>query len=38
LDETYYKLENKIITTKFGTEPFLFHDNSSFSLNLTKKI
>lgn len=38
LDETYYKLENKIITTKFGTEPFLIHDNSSFSLNLTKKI
>jgi hypothetical protein len=38
LDETYYKLENRIITTKFGTQPYLIHDNSSFSLNLTKKI
>jgi hypothetical protein len=38
LDASYYKLENGVITTKFGTEPFLIHDNSSFSLNLTKKI
>ena len=34
LNETYYTLENKKITTKFGTEPFVIHDNSSFSLNL----
>jgi hypothetical protein len=38
LDETYYKIENKRIITKFETEPYLIHDNSSFSLNLTKKI
>ena len=38
LDENYYKFNNKQITTKFGTEPYLIHDNSSFSLNLIKKI
>jgi len=38
LDESYYKLENNIITTKFGTQPYLIHDNSSFSLNLIQKI
>jgi hypothetical protein len=38
LDETYYEIENKIVKTKFGTKPFLIHDNSSFSLNLIKKI
>lgn len=38
LDETYYKIiENKIIT-KFDTMPYIIHDNSSFSLNLTSKI
>jgi hypothetical protein len=38
LDETYYKFEDGVITTKFGTKPYLIHDNSSFSLNLIKKI
>jgi len=38
LDETYYKMNNKQIITKFETEPYLIHDNSSFSLNLIKKI
>jgi hypothetical protein len=38
LDESYYTLENKTIKTKFNTEPYLIHDNSSFSLNLIKKI
>lgn len=38
LDDTYYKLENGAVITKFGTLPFLIHDNSSFSLNLIKKI
>jgi hypothetical protein len=38
LDESYYTIENKIIKTKFNTEPYLIHDNSSFSLNLIKKI
>lgn len=38
LDDTYYKIiENKIIT-KFDTMPYIIHDNSSFSLNLTSKI
>jgi hypothetical protein len=38
LDETYYKkIKNKIIT-KFDTEPYLIHDNSSFSLNLINTI
>lgn len=35
LNETYFTLEDKKLTTKFGTEPFVIHDNSSFSLNLT---
>jgi hypothetical protein len=38
LNNEYYTLENGVITTKFGTKPYLIHDNSSFSLNLTKKI
>jgi hypothetical protein len=38
LDESYYTLENKTIKTKFNTEPYLIHDNSSFSLNLIKNI
>jgi hypothetical protein len=37
LDETYYTLENNTIKTKFNTEPYLIHDNSSFSLNLIKQ-
>jgi hypothetical protein len=38
LDDSYYKFEDGVITTKFGTKPYLIHDNSSFSLNLIKKI
>jgi hypothetical protein len=38
LDDSYYTIENKKIKTKFNTEPYLIHDNSSFSLNLIKKI
>ena len=38
LDETYYKINDGVVETKFGTKPFLIHDNSSFSLNLIKKI
>jgi len=38
LDDSYYTLENNILRTKFNTEPYLIHDNSSFSLNLIKKI
>lgn len=38
LDNTYYSIQDKTITTKFGTQPFLIHDNSSFSLNLREKI
>jgi hypothetical protein len=38
LDETYYTIENNKIKNKFGVYPYLIHDNSSFSLNLTKKI
>jgi hypothetical protein len=38
LDDTYYKFEDGVITTKFGTKPYLIHDNSSFSLNLIRKI
>lgn len=39
LDESYYTIEeDKRIKTKFGTYPYLIHDNSSFSLNLTQKI
>jgi hypothetical protein len=37
LDESYYTIENKKIKTKFNTEPYLIHDNSSFSLNLIKQ-
>lgn len=38
LDETYYTMENNKIKNKFGFYPYLIHDNSSFSLNLIKKI
>jgi hypothetical protein len=38
LDESYYTLEGKLVKTKFGTYPYLIHDNSSFSLNLINKI
>lgn len=39
LYDSYYTLEeNKKIKTKFGTYPYLIHDNSSFSLNLINKI
>jgi hypothetical protein len=38
LDDSYYTIENKLIKTKFETRPYLIHDNSSFSLNLTQKI
>ena len=38
LDDSYYTIENKKIKTKFNTEPYLIHDNSSFSLNLIKQI
>lgn len=39
LDDSYYTIdENKKIKTKFGTYPYLIHDNSSFSLNLINKI
>jgi len=38
LDNSYYSIENKQIKTKFGTYPYLIHDNSSFSLNLINKI
>lgn len=39
LDETYYTIEkNNKIRTKFGTYPYLIHDNSSFSSQLITKI
>ena len=39
LDNTYFNIDNdKKITTKFNTHPYLIHDNSSFSLNLINKI
>jgi hypothetical protein len=39
LNSSYYEIdENKKIKTKFGTYPYLIHDNSSFSLNLITKI
>ena len=38
LDSTYYSIEDKKIKTKFGTYPYLIHDNSSFSLNLIHTI
>jgi hypothetical protein len=38
LDDSYYTLEDNKIRTKFGTYPYLVHDNSSFSLNLRGKI
>jgi hypothetical protein len=38
LDETYYTIENNKIKTKFGTYPYLIHDNGSFNLNLKTKI
>lgn len=36
LDSSYYTVENNAVKTKFGTFPYLLHDNSSFSLNLTR--
>ena len=38
LDDSYYTMEDKLVKTKFGTYPYLIHDNSSFSLNLINKI
>ncbi len=38
LDETYYSNVDGHIKTKFGTYPYLIHDNSSFNLNLINKI
>jgi hypothetical protein len=38
LDETFYSIEDNKIKTKFNTYPYLIHDNSSFSLNLTNKL
>lgn len=38
LSEEYYTIENNKIKNKFGYYPYLIHDNSSFSLNLIKKI
>ena len=38
LDDSYYTMEEGKIKTKFGTYPYLIHDNSSFSLNLIHKI
>ena len=34
LDNTYYTLDQNGLRTKFNTNPYLVHDNSSFSLNL----
>ena len=38
LDNTYYYIKNNKIFTKFNTQPYIIHDNSSFSLNLTRTI
>lgn len=38
LDDSFYTIENKKIKNRFGFYPYLIHDNSSFSLNLIKKI
>lgn len=38
LDDSYYEIKNNKIKTKFGSYPFLIHDNSSFNLNLIQKI
>ena len=38
LDDSYYTMEEKLVKTKFNTYPYLVHDNSSYSLNLIKKI
>jgi hypothetical protein len=37
LDDSYYTIENTTLKTKFGTYPYLIHDNSSFSLGLTAR-
>lgn len=37
LDDTYYSFNENNIQTKFGTYPYLIHDNSSFSLNLINR-
>ena len=38
LDETYYYIKDNKIFTKFDTQPYIIHDNSSNSLNLILKI
>jgi hypothetical protein len=38
LDNNYFTKEGGKIKTKFGTLPYIIHDNSSFSLNLTQQI
>lgn len=38
LDNSYFEIKDNILTTKFGTQPYLIHDNSSFSLNLRNVI
>lgn len=38
LDDTYYSMDDNGIKTKFNTYPYIIHDNSSFSLNLTQRI
>lgn len=38
LDESYYYIKDNKIFTKYDTQPYLIHDNSSFSLNLINKI
>jgi hypothetical protein len=38
LDDSYYTMEEKLVKTKFGTYPYLIHDNGSFNLNLINKI
>jgi len=37
LNDNYYTIDNGI-RTKFNTYPYIIHDNSSFSLNLTQRI
>jgi hypothetical protein len=38
LDNNYYYIKDNKIFTKFNTQPYIIHDNSSFSLNLISKI
>jgi hypothetical protein len=37
LDDSYYEMKENTLKTKFGTYPFIVHDNSSFSLKLIQK-